>query len=107
MLSGWLPRRAPGNSRTPLFAPGVDPTADSNAAIRLAAEHGHDEVVSRLMDILEVDPSACDNEAIGLAAANGHREVVKELLSSRSAQRLAMKRSIRLLRMDIKRLLTF
>ena len=56
-----------------------DPTADDNAAIRVASANGHVEVVKILLSDKRVVPSADDNAAIRWASANGHVEVVKIL----------------------------
>jgi hypothetical protein len=50
----------------------VDPTARESAALRLAAENGHAQVVEILLSDGQADPGCQDDEAIGLAAAGGH-----------------------------------
>ena len=62
---------------------GYDPSAYENWAIRLAADHGHPEVVKVLLADPRVDPSAGDNYAIRLASENGHLDVVKALLADK------------------------
>ncbi|KNC53029.1 uncharacterized protein AMSG_09321 [Thecamonas trahens ATCC 50062] len=64
-----------------LLAAGADPTGRNNAALRLAAAHGHTRVVKTLLADPRVDPSTVDNYAIKWAAANGHTDVVALLLS--------------------------
>ena len=64
-----------------LLSKGVDPSADNNCAIRLAAGYGHHEVVKLLLTDDRVDPSACDNIAISESAEEGYVEVVKLLLA--------------------------
>ncbi len=59
---------------------GVDPSAQDNYAIQLAAEYGHTEVVRLLLSDSRVNPSAQYNYAIKWAAYYGHTEVVKLLL---------------------------
>ena len=62
---------------------GYDPSAYENWAIRLAADHGHPEVVKVLLADPRVDPSAANNFAIRSASQNGHLEVVKALLADK------------------------
>jgi hypothetical protein len=59
--------------------PRVDPSADSNYAIRWASENGHVQVVKLLLNDPRVDPSAYNNHAIRSASWKGHVEVVKIL----------------------------
>jgi hypothetical protein len=59
---------------------GVDPSADDNYAIRLAAANGQLGVVNRLLEDARVDPSASDNYALIQAAKNGYLDVVNRLL---------------------------
>jgi hypothetical protein len=59
---------------------GVNPAADDNYAIKLAAYKGRTEIVRLLLGDSRVDPSAHYNEAINLAAGRGHIEIVKLLL---------------------------
>ena len=47
--------------------PRVDPSADSNYAIRCSSNNGHAEVVKLLLDDPRVDPSADNNDAIRCA----------------------------------------
>jgi hypothetical protein len=58
----------------------VDPSANDNYAVRLAAEKGHLAIVERLLRDKRVDPSALDNYAVGCAAREGHLAVVERLL---------------------------
>jgi hypothetical protein len=58
----------------------VDPSADDNEAVRLAAAHGHLAVVERLLQDERVDPSANGNYAVRWAARRGHLAVVERLL---------------------------
>ena len=63
-----------------LLEKGVDPSAEDDEAIRVAAENGHTEVVRRLLDDNRVDPAAMDNYAIRVAAANNHPKVLELFL---------------------------
>ncbi len=58
----------------------LDPAANGNCAIWLAAQCGHLAVVERLLQDRRVDPSARDNHAVRLAAERGHLAVVDRLL---------------------------
>jgi ankyrin repeat protein len=58
----------------------VDPSANNNRAIRLAAPNGHLAVVERLLQDVRVDPSADDNYAVLWASQRGHLAVVDRLL---------------------------
>jgi ankyrin repeat protein len=58
----------------------VDPSADDNQAIQLAAYNGHLQVVERLLEHPGVDPSDGNNEAIRWAAKRGHAEIIRRLL---------------------------
>ena len=62
----------------------VDPAADNNGAIRLAASCIHSEdslaMVNRLLDDHRVNPAADDNNAIRMAAQSGRLDVVERLL---------------------------
>ena len=62
--------------------PRVDPSANHNLAIRLAALYGRHQIVKLLFTDPRVDPSdkLIHNSAIRLAARNGHLKVVKLLL---------------------------
>jgi hypothetical protein len=57
----------------------VDPSAEDNAAIRVASEEGHTEIVRLLLQDPRVDPSA---DAIKIASANGYEDIV-QLLKTR------------------------
>ena len=64
----------------------IDPTADNNHAVRLAAWHGHVEVVRVLLEWVgvdgkQVDPTADNNFAVRWAASNGYVDVVRVLLA--------------------------
>lgn len=69
-----------------LIREGADPGANNNVAIRIAAGHGHFEIVRLLLADPRVDPAANDNKAIKFAI-NGHLaqnacfEVVRLLLA--------------------------
>lgn len=58
----------------------VDPSADNNKAIILAAKKGYTEIVKVLPNNKRVDPSVCCNSAIHWAKSKGHAEVVEILL---------------------------
>jgi ankyrin repeat protein len=58
----------------------VDPSADHNCAILLAAQNGHLAVVERLLQDVRVDPSAHNNDAVRWAARCGQLAVVERLL---------------------------
>jgi hypothetical protein len=58
----------------------VDPSANNNNAVRLAACFGHLAVVERLLQDKRVDPSANANCAVLHAAYFGHLAVVERLL---------------------------
>ena len=55
-----------------LADPRVDPSADDNAAIRMASRFGHVAVVARLLADPRVDPSAAHNEAIRREIGRAH-----------------------------------
>ncbi|PRP82328.1 hypothetical protein PROFUN_10232 [Planoprotostelium fungivorum] len=59
----------------------VDPTAQDNEAVRLAASHGHSEVVRVLLADPRVDPSAHNQEAIKESSSRGHAMIVQQLLA--------------------------
>ena len=61
---------------------GVDPSADDNNALRIAAWNGHTSIVEYLcgLDVERgIDPSARENEALGRAAEAGRIDIVKLL----------------------------
>ena len=58
----------------------------NNAAIRVAAQNGHIDVVDRLLQDGRVDPSADDNFAIRIAYAKGHVAVVDRLLQDETGR---------------------
>ena len=47
--------------------------------LRLAAEHGHAQIVASLCGDGGMDPAAHDNYALRIAARHGHTDVVKYL----------------------------
>lgn len=57
-----------------------DPSIRNNEAIRLAALHGHLQVILELLKDSRVDPAANQNEALYNACLNGHEYVVQALL---------------------------
>jgi hypothetical protein len=61
----------------------VDPSANDNYAVRAAAVNGHVAVVERLLQDERVDPSANNNEAVRVAASEGHLAVVERLLQDK------------------------
>jgi hypothetical protein len=58
----------------------VDPSANDNYAVRLAAKNDQLAVVERLLQDKRVDPSARNNDAVRQAARNGHLAVVERML---------------------------
>jgi len=60
----------------------IDPSFENNIAIREASEHGHVDIVDRLLRDTKkrVDPSVNDNFAISISSRNGHLAVVDRLL---------------------------
>jgi ankyrin repeat protein len=60
----------------------IDPSFENNIAIREASEHGHVNIVDRLLRDTKkrVDPSVNDNYAISISSRNGHVAVVDRLL---------------------------
>jgi hypothetical protein len=73
-------KRSFADRRTVARAPHVDPSAENNYAIGMAAENGHVQIVDRLLEHPRVDPADDDNFAIRRAAENGHLQVVERLL---------------------------
>jgi hypothetical protein len=67
--------------RALLADPRVDPAADNNEAIRMAAWRGHAEVVRALLADPRVDPGVNDNDALRTASLYGFAEVVRALLA--------------------------
>lgn len=55
----------------------VDPSVAENAAIKWAAQLGHESVVELLLGDSRVDPSADSNYAIGISCKNGKDHVVR------------------------------
>ncbi|KAJ3075348.1 hypothetical protein HDU98_008432 [Podochytrium sp. JEL0797] len=62
-------------------SPSVNPGSNHGYAIKLASRHGHETVVSRLLQDPRVDPTENMDEAIRNASANGHAGVVRLLLT--------------------------
>jgi hypothetical protein len=60
--------------------PRLDPSDESNLAIKLASSDGSLEVVTLLLQDSRVDPSAQYNWSIQRASSNGHLAVVERLL---------------------------
>jgi ankyrin repeat protein len=60
-----------------------DPRVDENKAIRLAAQHGLDNAVKKLLRNRKINPATEENEAIRKSAENGHVLVVDLLLKRR------------------------
>ena len=58
----------------------VNPSANTNEAIRIASENGHHLVVDRLLQDSRVNPSADANYAIRYASCYGHHLVADRLL---------------------------
>ena len=58
----------------------LDPSADDNCAVKVAACCGHLAVVERLLQDERFDPSADNNGAVREASQNGHVEIVDRLL---------------------------
>ncbi|KAJ3014825.1 UNVERIFIED_CONTAM: hypothetical protein HDU68_000116 [Siphonaria sp. JEL0065] len=65
-----------------LKATNLNPAANNNNAIRVAAGNGHADVVKLLLLNRKVNPAVMDNYPIRASAANGHANVVKLLLKS-------------------------
>jgi hypothetical protein len=61
----------------------LDPSADDNCAVKVAACCGHLAVVERLLQDERFDPSADDNWAVRSAAERGHLAVVERLLQDK------------------------
>ena len=76
---------------------GVDPSANGNYAVRLAAKQGHLDVVRYLCELPAdrgVDPSANDNCAVRWASKEGRLDVVRylcELPADRGVDRSAVR----------------
>jgi hypothetical protein len=67
-----------------LTDPRIDPSVESNAAIRTASQYGQAEVVKLLLADPRVDPSADNSSALRMAClAEGQVEVVKLLLADK------------------------
>ncbi|KAJ3321047.1 hypothetical protein HDU76_000157 [Blyttiomyces sp. JEL0837] len=70
----------------------VDPGAWNNAAIRMASQNGHAEVVRVLLSCGDaVDPAAMENEALVMASKEGHSDVVGLLLGCKRVDPAARK----------------
>jgi ankyrin repeat protein len=67
----------------------IDPSADNNRPIKIAAQFGNEEVVKMLLKDKRVDPSDKDlinnryNYALSLAVANEHKNVVDLLMKDK------------------------
>jgi hypothetical protein len=61
----------------------VNPTGNSNEAVRCASRDGHVKFVKLLMSDNRVDASVENNEAVCMASTNGHVEVMKLLLQDK------------------------
>ena len=64
-----------------LVAAGANPAVQNNAAIILASEHGHLNIVQYLVTLPGANPAAQDNGAIVGAAKHGHLNVVQYLVT--------------------------
>ena len=62
-----------------LLKAGCDPQDDNNGTIRFAARRGYLDVVNRLLEV-GCDPQAINNQPIRFAAENGHLAIVNRLL---------------------------
>ena len=60
---------------------GVNPAANDNAAVILAATYGHAEILALLLRDQRVDPAARDFEALWVAISCGNSEIVKLLFT--------------------------
>jgi ankyrin repeat protein len=69
--------------------PRVNPSDNSNSAIRYASDKGYLEIVKLLLQDPRVDPSDDGNQAIRWASYYGHLEVVKLLLKDSRVDPLA------------------
>jgi len=54
-----------------------------NMVLRIAAENGHDEIVSVMIHVYNANPCTHNSKALMLACKNGHVGVVRELLTYR------------------------
>lgn len=68
--------------------PRIDPSQDSNKALRLASEKGYTEIIKLLLRYDCVDPTVMDNSPIEMAACYGRLQVVKLLLADERVSRL-------------------
>lgn len=59
----------------------VDPSAQDNMAICVAAQHGHLDVIKLLLGDPRVNPAVKQNFPLRLAAQYGHYDVVLYLLA--------------------------
>ena len=60
----------------------IDPTANDNAAIKLASKKGYFEIVKILLEDSRVDICVSNNYPVQLASQYGHLEIVKLLLQN-------------------------
>lgn len=63
-----------------LIKRGMDPSANNNAAIRLASDTGRINIVNLLLRDPRVDPTAQNNIAVNRASDFEHRDIVRRLL---------------------------
>ncbi|KAI8906751.1 ankyrin repeat-containing domain protein [Gorgonomyces haynaldii] len=59
---------------------GADMSSGNDYALRLAAEHGHEEIVAYLLQNQSVQPNTWNNFPIRIACSKGHHKVVELLL---------------------------
>jgi ankyrin repeat protein len=63
-----------------LFDNHCDPTANSNIALRTAAEYGHIDMVKLLLEYPQVNPAALDNAALKSSVENKYFDIARLLL---------------------------
>ena len=61
----------------------IDPSANSNIAIRIASEYGFTELIVLLLKDKRVDPSDYGDDAFRYASENGFIDIVKLLLKDK------------------------
>jgi ankyrin repeat protein len=61
----------------------IDPSANSNMSIRVAAEYGYTEILTLLLNDNRVDPSDYEDDAFRYAAEKGHLDIAKILLKDK------------------------
>ncbi|KAJ2778728.1 hypothetical protein GGI15_004091 [Coemansia interrupta] len=79
-LDGWRMLGGPSEGPQPAGGPAVDVHLDGDAAVRVAAAHGHSGLV-RMLAAAGADMDAGSGEPLVLAAAAGHEACVQALLS--------------------------